>query len=117
MKVQKYGEYRPNQKDKLNTLKFIERCLNRLDHLLGVIFRHNPEKQQYFISNLILRIKPLIDTNYAKNKSIDILQILNKTENLRIYPELAELIFNLGIKFLNLPQNIPWEKEEIKILD
>jgi hypothetical protein len=117
MKVQRYGEYRPKQKDNLNTLKFIERSLNRLDHLLGVIFRHNPEKQQQFISNLILRIKPLINTTYAKNKSINILRILNKTENLRNYPELAELMFNLGIEFLNLSRNIPWEKEEINILD
>jgi hypothetical protein len=118
MKVQKYGEYNPKQKVKFSPVGFIERrVLISLDHLLAVLFQYNPAIQRLFIDKLISKIKPLITTNYVKSKSIDITKMLDKMDNLKNYPELAELMFNLSIKFCKLPQNVPWENVEIEILD
>ncbi|MFX0063802.1 MAG: L-2-amino-thiazoline-4-carboxylic acid hydrolase [Candidatus Hermodarchaeota archaeon] len=118
MKVQKYGEYNPELKETFNPVEFTERAvLFPLDHLLGMLLQHNPEIHQQFITELISKIQPMIETNYVKIKSIDIQKTLRKLENLKNYPELAEVMVNLSLKLYNLPENIAWENAEIDILE
>ena len=117
LNVEKYGEYDPDLKIKVNPIEYPERAvLPRLDHLLEMITQLNPEILSQFITNLINKAQSLNDVNYLEKLDIDVSSSLENLEKLKNHIELAEEIYNLAIMFQDLPTSDLSSEEEIEIL-
>ena len=119
MKYLQYGVHDDKALERHQEINDFEKVmlspLKRLNSLMGMITEHKPESQSEYISNLENRFESLGAKNHIEAKQIDLQRHLEDFVNLREFPKLAELSVNYILDALDLPEDVDWFSENLKI--
>ena len=119
MKFYRVGEFKENVLDGTVDINPKEQApqfvLNRLNYLLGFLRERSPDNIDTFTKNLEKRYQKLTKTDYIKEKSVNLSDLVAGYENLVDYPSLINAVMNYYFQVLDFSDESAWDEDIVVV--
>jgi len=119
MKKYRLGVLNPKTLEKLEEIQPFEYArkepLKRLNYILGFIKERNPDSLAQFVKTLEEKYKTLVKEDIITEKKIDVKDVFADFAFLEKYSSLAKISLNYYLQLHEIPDNVNWKKDKIKI--
>jgi hypothetical protein len=118
MKFTHVGKYREevlDEKQEHQPKTFLERLLQNLDHLIGVVKEKQPKILARYVEYLDAQYNKLWMGKFLSLEDADVSPLIAELVHLGSYPQLARNYINYHFQLLKLPKEEKWKTEKVKI--
>ncbi|TET30011.1 MAG: hypothetical protein E3J70_05665 [Candidatus Heimdallarchaeota archaeon] len=119
MKKYRLGVLNPNTLEKLVEVQPFDYArrepLKRLNFILRFIKEKNPDSLDKYAKNLEEKYRTLVKEDIANKRKIELKEVFEDYKFLEKYSSLAKLSLNYFLQLHQIPENVDWKKDKIKI--
>ena len=119
MKFYRVGEFKENVLDGTVDINPKEQApqfvLSRLNYLLGFLREHSPDNIDAFTKNLEKQYQKLTKTDYIKENSVDLSDLIADFENLADYAGLIHVVMNYYFQVLDFSDESAWDEDIVVV--
>ncbi|MGY5881314.1 MAG: L-2-amino-thiazoline-4-carboxylic acid hydrolase [Candidatus Thorarchaeota archaeon] len=119
MKFYRVGEFKENVLDGTVDINPKEQAsqfvLTRLNYLLGFLRERSPDNIDAFTKNLEKRYQKLTKTDYIKENSVDLSELVTDFENLADYTSLMNAAMNYYFQVLDFAAESKWDEDIVVV--
>jgi len=119
MEKHRLGVLNPDVLEKLVEVQPFEYArrepLKRLNFLLGFVKKISPDSIEKYVSNLTEKYKALVKEDFVDKRKIVLKEVFDEYTLLEKYSELAKSSLNYYLHLYQIPENVNWKKDKIKV--
>jgi len=119
LKKYRFGVLNPNTLEKLVEVQPFDYArrepLKRLNFILGFIKEKNPDSLDKYAKNLEEKYRTLVKEDITNKRKIELKEVFEDYKFLEKYSSLAKLSLNYFLQLHQIPENVDWKKDKIKI--
>ncbi len=119
MEFRKVGEFKENVLDSTIDINPKEQApqfvLNRLNFLIGFLYEHSPDNLNTFMKNLEKQYQKLTKTDFIKENSVDLSDLVADFENLAENPALLIAVMNYYFQVLDFDKERAWDEDLVVV--